>query len=149
MILITYPNADIRTIRRERYSHPDIAIRRRMTLLALHSEGIIASDIPILAGVSRTTVYRCLRKYQNGGLSSIYEYDHRPRRHSELEHYAQQIMEDFDAHAPSTLNEARERIAALTGLRRSLPQIRAFLKKKFSLSKSLRYSRQGRCRETK
>ncbi|MDR1268647.1 MAG: hypothetical protein LBK82_03905 [Planctomycetaceae bacterium] len=64
---------DIRTIRRERYSHPDIAIRRRMTLLAPPSEGIIASDIPILAGVSRTTVYRCLRKYQNGGLASIYE----------------------------------------------------------------------------
>ncbi|MDR1270892.1 MAG: helix-turn-helix domain-containing protein, partial [Planctomycetaceae bacterium] len=89
MILITYPKADIRTIRHERYSHPDMAIRRRMTISALPSEGIIASDIPILAGVSRTTVYRCLRKYQNGGLASIYEYDHRPRRHSELEYYAQ------------------------------------------------------------
>jgi hypothetical protein len=33
MILITYPNVDIQTIRRERYSHPDIAIRRRMTIL--------------------------------------------------------------------------------------------------------------------
>jgi hypothetical protein len=71
MILITYPKADIRTIRRERYSHPDIAIRRRMTLLALPSEGIIASDIPILAGVSRTTIYSCLRKYQNGGLANM------------------------------------------------------------------------------
>jgi transposase len=143
MILITYPKADIRVIWRERYSHPDIAIRRRMTILALHSEDIIASDIPVLAGVSRTTVYSCLRNYRDGGLVRIYEYDHSPRRHSELEHYTQQIMDDFDAHAPSNLNEARERIGKLTGLWRSSTQIRIFLKKKFSLSKSLRYPCQG------
>jgi hypothetical protein len=31
MILITYPNADIRTIRRERYSHPGINDPRALT----------------------------------------------------------------------------------------------------------------------
>jgi transposase len=107
-----------------------------MTILALYREGIIASDIPALADVSRTTVYTCLRNYRNGGLTQIFDEDHSPRRHSELEHYAQQIIADFDAHAPSTLNEARERIAELTGLRRSLTQIRVFLKKKvFVVSK--------------
>jgi hypothetical protein len=47
MILITYPNVDIRTIRRERYSHPDIAIRRRMTILycVRHKIGIFLFGI--------------------------------------------------------------------------------------------------------
>jgi transposase len=74
----------------------------------------------------------CLRnyldKYMNEGLEGLKSLGYRGKRNL-LDENRDIIIAHLEAQPPGTLKEARARIEELTGIRRSLPQIRAFLKK--------------------
>ncbi|MDR0609031.1 MAG: IS630 family transposase [Planctomycetaceae bacterium] len=129
MLRIFYSASDLATIQHDRYYHPDPHIMKRMTILALHSEGETIARIARLTGLNIKTVSRCLHRYMTGGLDAVYQYNKYKRR-SELEDHCDTIEKDFDQNPPHTVNEARDRIEKLTGIRRSLTQVRQFLKKK-------------------
>ena len=67
-----------------------------------------------------------LKRYQQEGISGLEEL-HYAGQPSQLDNYSDRIKEDFKDDPPSTLSEASDRIAVLTGVKRSLPQIRLFL----------------------
>jgi transposase len=98
-------------------------------ILALHSKGITAAKISELANASKRTVYHVLYTYQNGGLEAVYLYD-KCKHPSELEKFADVIINDLTQRPAASLAEICSRIEKLTGLKRSRGRVAAFLKKR-------------------
>jgi transposase len=76
--------------------------------------------------------YNTIKKYSSllntGKLSELFE-DNVYRRKSEMEDYREKIMAELDKNPVRSLREAAVIIENVTGLKRSLPQVRNFLKK--------------------
>ncbi|MDR3232908.1 MAG: hypothetical protein LBT46_04465 [Planctomycetaceae bacterium] len=45
MLKINYSDSDLQIIQHDRYHHEHPAIRQRMTILALHSQGIVGEQL--------------------------------------------------------------------------------------------------------
>ena len=115
-------------LRHERYHHPHPRVQQKMEVLWLKSQGLTHADIARLADVSRRTVQRYLDEFVAGGLDHLRRIPW-PGTTSELaDHHA--VLEDhFLEHPPHSAAQAQATIEQLTGVRRSLTQVRAFLKK--------------------
>jgi transposase len=115
------------TVASERYSHPDLHVRRKMLVLWSVHTGLTHVQAGKVAGVGRATVQRYLAVYRNGGLDGL-------RRWgvvgpvSKLAGHAQKIKASLTETPVRTIAEAAERIKQLTGLSRRLTQTRVFLK---------------------
>ncbi len=114
------------TMAAERYSHPDLHVRRKMLVLwAVHS-GLTGLQASKVAGVGRATVHRYLAAYRSGGLNGL-------RRWgvvgpvSKLASHAEAIKASLSETPVRTVAEAADRIEQLTGLHRGLTQTRVFL----------------------
>src|SRR6516165_7928851 len=59
---ITFAEADLAAVAQERYHHPDPRVQRKMTVLWLKHHGETHERIAVLAGVSRSSVRRFLRR---------------------------------------------------------------------------------------
>jgi len=130
MLRVPISPEDLSTIQYERFYHPQPHIMKRMHILALHHEGENATRIAELLGFDRKTTQACLKSYRDGGLTAVYEYEQYKRK-SELDAYSELIEKEFEKHPPQSINEASDRIETLTGgIKRSLTQVRTFLKKK-------------------
>ena len=79
-------------------------------------------------GVSYNTVMKYSRLIKADKLHELFE-DRRYRPRSELEDYRDKIIEALDKNPARTLREAALIIEQTTGLKRSIPQVRDFLKK--------------------
>jgi transposase len=115
------------TVGSERYSHPDLHIRRKMLVLWSVHTGLTRLQAGKVAGVGRATVQRYLASYRTGGLDGL--------RHwgvvgpvSELASYAEEIKASLSKTPVRTVAEAADRIEQVTGLKRRLTQTRVFLK---------------------
>jgi transposase len=98
-----------------------------MEALYLKSQGLAPEDICRLCAISKTTFYRYLHTYHEGGLDTLKKVTFH-RRQSQLADYRTSIEADLRQRPPASVAEAAARIAALTGLERGLTQVRQFLK---------------------
>lgn len=122
---------DVPTIQRDRFYHPQPHIMMRMHTLALHHKGESAARIAQLLDRDPRTIRQCLKKYRDGGLKAVCEYEkHKPE--SELENFSELIEKELENHPPRSAAEAGAMIEQWTGIKRSPTQIREFLKKKKS-----------------
>jgi transposase len=80
-------------------------------------------------GVSYNTVMKYSRLIKADKLHELFA-DRRYRPRSELEDYRDKIIEALDKNPARTLREAALIIEQTTGLKRSIPQVRDFLKKR-------------------
>lgn len=126
-IVIKLPESEQVIVNVERYSHPDLHVRRKMLVLwAVHS-GCSRLQAAKIAAVGRATVQRYLAAYRDDGLDGL-------RRWgvvgpvSELAEHAETIKASLSQVPVRTIAEAAERIKELTGLSRGLTQTRVFLK---------------------
>ena len=95
------------------------------------AERIIARDVPMairLVIVSKLITKERMRRYIQEGFDGLKRLGYRGKRNL-LEENRDIIIAYLEAHPPATLKEAQARIEDATGIRRSLPQVRAFLKK--------------------
>ena len=122
---------DIATIQHDRFYHPQPHIMMRMHVLALHHKGESAARIAQLLDRDPRTIRGCLKKYRDGGLKAVYEYE-KHKHESELEDYSELIEKELEKRPPRSAAEAGAIIEELTGIKRSPTQIREFLKKKKS-----------------
>ena len=126
-ISIHLSEAEQAIVASERYSHPDLHVRRKMLVLWSVHSGLIHLQAGKVAGVGRATVHRYLTAYRNGGLDGL-------RRWgvvgpvSELASHAEQIKASLHQTPVRIVAEAAERIEQLTGLHRGPTQTRVFLK---------------------
>jgi transposase len=126
-ISINLSEAEQVIVASERYSHPDLHVRRKMLVLwSVHSK-LTRLQAGKVAGVGRATVQRYLAAYREGGLDGL--------RHwgvvgpvSELASHAEAIKASLNEKPVRTIAEAADRIEQLTGLSRRLTQTRVFLK---------------------
>ena len=111
----------------ERYSHPDMHVRRKMFVLWSVHAGTTQAKAGEIAGVCRATVCRYLEAYRKGGLDGLREWDV-VGPVSELAGHASAIKASLESAPVRTVAEAADRIRQLTGLERGLTQTRVFLK---------------------
>jgi transposase len=110
----------------ERDSHPDFVVRRKMLVLWSTHCGVSREQTAAVAGRGRATVQRYLAAYHTGGLDALRQWGVTGPV-SDLAAFAERIQNDLTATPVRTTAEARDRIEALTGLRRGLTQTRTFL----------------------
>ena len=124
----TFTAEDLDAIRHERYHHPHPRVQQKMEVLWLKSQGLPHEDIARLADVSRRSVQRYLDEFADGGLERIRRLPWKGKANELAAHQAS--LEDyFLEHPPRSTREAQAAIERETGVRRSLTQVRAFLKK--------------------
>ena len=123
---VVLSDAEQAAVAAERDTHPDPVARRKMLVLWSTHCRVSREQTAAVVGVGRATVQRYLAAYRAGGLDGL--------RHwgvtgpvSDLAAFADRIRNDLTAAPVRTTAEARDRIAALTGLRRGLTQTRTFL----------------------
>jgi transposase len=126
MLRIPFTEEAIATLHYERYHYPDPKVQKKFEVLWLKSQNLPHETIAQLSGVSSRTVQRYLREYLEGGIERLKQnqYVGAP---SLLNPHAGSLKEYFTKHPPSTTAQAQKAIADLTGLRRSLTQVREFL----------------------
>lgn len=111
----------------ERYSHPDLHVRRKMLVLWAVHTGLSRGDAGLVAGVGRATVQRYLAAYRDGGLDGLRRWNV-VGPVSDLAAYTETIKASLTEKPVRTIAEAADRIEQLTGLKRGLTQTRVFLK---------------------
>jgi transposase len=110
-----------------RFHHPHPRVQLKMEALYLKSQGLAHEDIWRLCAISKTTFYRYLHEYREGGIAQLQEVSFH-RRQSPLADYRASIEADLRQRPPASVAEAAVRIAQLTGLERGPTQVRRFLK---------------------
>ena len=127
----TFSPQVIAEIRHDRYHHPHPRVQRKMEVLWLKSRGLTHADIAALADVSPRSVQRYLDDFEHGGLERIRSLGWRGQP-SALDEHLHSLEDYFIENPPRSAREAQEAIERLTGIRRGLSQVRAFLKKKLA-----------------
>jgi transposase len=116
-------------IQHDRYHHPHPFVQRKMEVLWLKAHGLPHHEIARLAACSVRSVQRYLDEFEEGGLARIRQLNWAGKPNALAEHRLS-LEDHFLANPPATAKEAQKAIRELTGIRRGLSQVRAFLKKK-------------------
>lgn len=129
MLTLQISEAELRPLNYEKFYHSNALVRHRMYTLYLKGlGGYTHQQIARIVGIHVNTVSRYCRWYAQGGRGALCEL-HYGTNQSELHFYSQQIAVHFQDQPATSLKEAQQRIEALSGIRRSLPQVRTFLVK--------------------
>lgn len=97
--------------------------------------------------ISHVCLYEYLDMYLRQGLDGLRHLRYKGKRNL-LDENRDLIIAHLETQPPGTLKEAQARIEEITGIKRSLPQIRAFLKKTPFAKESETSSRKGQHRCT-
>jgi len=126
MIQIEFTSNEIDTLFEGFKNHPHPRVRQKMHALYLKSHKMPHKQICEICRITKTTLTTYIKSYTQKGIAglTVLKYQGQP---SKLDDHSDKIKKDFGRNPPSTLSEARQRIFDLTGLERSIPQIRDFL----------------------
>jgi transposase len=112
------PEDQKQVLHHERYHHPHPHVRHKMEVPWLKSQGLPHREIARLAGVSENTMRSYWQEHAQGDLARLREIRcYRPQ--SALDEHQAALKAYFCQHPPATVNEARAKIAELTGITRS------------------------------
>lgn len=128
MLRINFTEEEMRTLQFERYHYPDPKVQKKFEVLWLKSQHLSHETIAQLSGVCSRTVQRYLQEYLEGGLERLKQNNYTGSP-SELHQHTETLKDYFTKNPPSTTAHAQNAIEKLTGLRRSLTQVREFLKR--------------------
>jgi transposase len=131
MRLFNFTPEVVAEIRHDRYQHPHPRVQRKMEVLWLKSRGLTDAEVAELADVSPRSVQRYLDAFQTGGLEQVRRLGWQGKGCA-LDAHRDSLEDYFLQHPPRSANEAQQAIERLTGIRRGLSQVRAFLKKKLA-----------------
>lgn len=127
MLKLEFTEDQKQVLHHERYHHSHPHVRQKMEVLWLKSQGLPHREIARLAGVSENTMRSYLQEYAQGDLARLREVRcYRPQ--SALDEHQVALKAYFRRHPPATVNEARAKIAELTGITRSPTQVREWMK---------------------
>ncbi len=126
MIQIDFSTQEQDTLYEGYTNHPHSKVRMKMQVLYLKSIGFAHGQIIQVCRISRATLSSYLKLYKAKGFLGLLELNYKGQP-SELNEYSDKIKKDFTDNPPSSVSEARQRIYDLTGIKRSVEQIREFL----------------------
>jgi transposase len=138
MLLIKISDAEIQKLSYERYCYPCPIVQKRIfaTYLKATTESS-NKEIGRIVGLDRDSVSHWIKVYHENGVDALYRYNYGTNK-SKLEPHSTSILESFKERPPMSACEAKSRIEAMTGISRSLSQVRAFMKRH-----GLRYLKAG------
>jgi len=128
MLHINFTDEEIQTLHFERYHYPDPRVQKKFEVLWLKSQNLAHETIGQLAGICARTVQRYLNEYLEGGVELLKQNNYLGSP-SDLNQHGETLKDYFAKNPPSTTAHAQKAIEELTGLRRSLTQVREFLKR--------------------
>jgi transposase len=99
-----------------------------MQALLLKSQGLRHKDIVEILSISETTLREYLDLYLAGGVEALKQLHYQGKANKLAEKKAE-LIAALEANPPATYQEAQAKIKEVTGLQRSVPQVREFLKK--------------------
>jgi transposase len=127
MIQLTFAATERAALEVARYTHPHPKVQRRIEALYLKSLELPHGLIRRICQISEPTLLRYLRTYQEHGMEGLQQLNYRGRPDG-LQAHASSLEEHFREHPPRSCAHARQMIEDLTGVRRGLTQVRAFLR---------------------
>lgn len=125
---IEFSQDDIKQLSHESVHHPHPKVRRRMQALLFKAQGMPHKDIGLYLKLSQTTLRKYFDQYLGEGIEALKQLHYQGKTNHLLQH-KDIIVEAMEANPPATLKQAQAIIKEATGLGRSLPQVREFLKK--------------------
>jgi transposase len=128
MIKLEFSEEDIRFIIHEKSHHPHHRVRLKMEVVWLKYIGTKHNDICKIANVSPGTMREYLLEFMEGGVDRLKEIKFR-RQKSEMEAHMESLSIHFKDNPPASVLEAISVIEERTGIKRSLTQVRKFLKR--------------------
>jgi transposase len=126
MLTLHFTERDQQQLHYERFHYPDPRVQLKMEVLYLKSQGLAHAAIARLTRRSERTVHRYLRQYLDGGIEALKS----PGAGGSTRELAAQepsLKDYFAQHPPHTAKQAQADIERLTGVHRSLTQVRALL----------------------
>jgi len=130
---IKFTEEEITQLKYESLYHKHALVRRRMQALLLKAEGLSHAKIGEILCICPTTLRKYFDLFLNGAdhmgrVAALKELNYKGKPNRLMEKKAE-IIAHLEENPPATQKEAQARIKALTGIQRSLPQVREFLKK--------------------
>lgn len=125
---IRFSQDDIKQLSYQSIHHPHRLVRRRMQSLLLKSQGVAHQEIGLYLNISQTTLRKYFDLYLSGGVEALQQLHYQGKTNHLLQQ-KEVIVAALEVNPPTTLKQAQAIIKEVTGLERSLPQVRAFLKK--------------------
>ena len=125
---IEFSQEQIKQLSYESIHQEHYLVRRRMQALLLKAQGLRHKEIAEIFSISETSLREYLDLYLAGGIEALKELRYQGKANQLAEKKAE-IIAALEANPPSTYKEAQAKIKEVTGLQRSVPQVRAFLKK--------------------
>ncbi len=123
---MTFSFQEIEALAQGRFTHPHPFVRCKMEAVLLKAAHLRHQTICQLCGICGNTLRSYLAEYQAGGLAKLQELPfYRPV--SPLEEHRELVQSELALHPVATIKQARNRIFELTGLKRGLTQVRAWL----------------------
>jgi transposase len=125
-IAVEFKDGEIEALRHERFHHPHPRVQMRMEALYLKGKGLANDQICDLLEICPNTLRGYFRLFLEGGVEKLKEVNfYKPE--SRLAKEASSIEERFRENPPGSLKQAASEIETLTGIKRSVPQVRQFL----------------------
>lgn len=128
MICPSFTAKDRAALQDERYSHPHPKVQRKMEAVYLKSLALPHYLICRICQISKPTLVRYLRAFEEEGLDGLKQLGYEGRPNS-LQPHTGSLEAHFRQHLPHTCAQAQQMIEAQTGGRRGLTQVRAFLRR--------------------
>ena len=128
MIRIDFTDEEIAALNFERYHYPDPRVQKKFEVLWLKCQGLSHETIAQFSGVCARQVQRYFNEYLEGGIERLKQ-NHYSGSPSELNQHTETLKDYFTKNPPSTVAQAQKAIEDLIGIRRSLTQVREFLKR--------------------
>lgn len=121
--------AEMQELDSQRFSHKQVLVQRRLHCVYLKSVTEMTNEqIGKCMGVHANQVGKFVSMYQQEGLAKLCQTCYGTNR-SALEDHTEVLISSFTEHPPLSLAEARHRIVELTGLKRDISRVEAFLKR--------------------
>jgi transposase len=128
MLRIDFTDEQVAQLAHERFYHPHPRVQRKMEAVYLKAQGLPHREICRLTGICGNTLRSYLAEFVAGGVEGLKRFE-AGGTISALEEHTDRLCEYFVEHPPHTVAEAAAALERLTGIRRSLTQVRQFLKR--------------------
>ena len=128
MICPSFTASDRAALEAERDLHPHPKVQRKMEAVYLKSLELPHHLICRICQISKPTLGRYLRAFEQAGVEGLKPLGYKGRPNS-LHPHATSLEQHFRQNPPATCAQAQQVIATQTGVRRGLTQGRAFLRR--------------------
>ena len=128
MIHIDFTRAEQDQLYEASVRHDKPLVRERALALYLKSLGFAHQDICEVCRITRATLSKYLKLYQEGGFAKLQVINYQGRV-SDLDAYTDEITDEFKKRPPRSSAEAADRIEKITGIKRSSNAVREWIKR--------------------